>query len=141
MQLDRVLKTTIAILIFSLVWDYVAMNYLLASYYAGLPFLDLTGSFFGMWGLLGYVAAAFVWVLVYDKVRSNFAPTAGGGMMFGFYAGLLANFPVWLFVSMYVKDWSYQAGWVWTCVGMVWSLVAGAVTGIVYNMGGSKAAA
>jgi hypothetical protein len=141
MQMDRILKTTVALTVLALAFDYVAMNFVLGGYLATLPFLDTSSSAFSMWGIVGYIVSALVWTLVYDRVRSNFAATAGGGMQFGFYAGLLMNFPTWLFVSNYVKDWPYHAGWVWVCWGIVYALIAGAVTGIVYNMGGSKASA
>lgn len=93
-----------------------------------------------MWIIIGSLVGAAVLVWVYEKVAGSFGPGARGGAMFGLYAGILTNFPMWLFFTLYV-GWPYRSMWHWTLVGIVMGVINGVLIGLVYdNVGGSKAA-
>lgn len=94
-----------------------------------------------LWVVLGSLAAVAVLVWLYEKVRGSFAPGAAGGVVFGLYTGVLINFPIWLFHTLYV-GWPYRAMWHFTLVGIVMGVINGALIGLVYEkVGGGKAPA
>jgi hypothetical protein len=49
------------------------------------------------------------------------------------YAGVLVNFPTWIFAHLIFVDFPYGLSWTWTVVGIVWGVIAGAVAGAVYK--------
>jgi len=77
------------------------------------------------------VALVFVWV--YDKVRGSFGAGPAGGARFGFYAGVLVNFPAWIILNLLLVGFPYSLAWVWTIYGIVLSVIAGAVAGALYK--------
>jgi hypothetical protein len=81
----------------------------------------------------GDFVAALVFVWVYDRVRGSFGPGAKGGATYGLYAGILINFPLWIFMHVLVKDWPSSYSWFSTIYGIVWAIILGAVVGVVYD--------
>lgn len=78
--------------------------------------------------LVDFVAAAvFVWV--YQRVRASFPPGAAGGATFGLYAGVLVNFPTWIAAYITLNGFTYGLAWIWIITGILWCVLAGAVTG------------
>ena len=93
-----------------------------------------------MWLMIGSMVGILVWLWVYEKVKGSFAPGMAGGAMFGLYTGVLMNFPMWLFFSVYVA-WPYQVMWHMTLAGTALSVINGLLIGLVYEkVGGPKAA-
>ncbi|HEY7514325.1 MAG TPA: hypothetical protein VIC87_07600 [Vicinamibacteria bacterium] len=43
------------------------------------------------------------------------------------------NFPTWIFGHLILEGFTYTLAWVWTTVGIVWCVIAGAVAGAVYK--------
>jgi integral membrane sensor domain MASE1 len=52
--------------------------------------------------------------------------------VYGFYAGVMINFPTWLFMTVYA-GWPYRATWHITLVLIVLAVISGALTGLVYD--------
>ncbi len=93
-----------------------------------------------MWLIIGSLVGAAVLVWVYAKVAGAFGPGAAGGAKFGLYTGILMNFPMWLYFTLYA-GWPYRSMWHWTLVGIVMGVISGVLIGLVYDkVGGSKAA-
>ena len=93
-----------------------------------------------MWLMIGSVVSILVLLWMYEKVKGSFGAGMQGGAMFGLFTGVLMNFPMWLFFSVYM-GWPYRAMWYMTLVGIVLSVVNGVLIGLVYEkVGGAKAA-
>lgn len=93
------------------------------------------------WFVLGDFVAVLVMAWVYDKVSSSFAAGWKGGAMYGLYAGVLVNFPTWIFVHLFLKGFSYRFAWFSTIYGIVWSVIAGIIIVALYKKGTQAPAA
>lgn len=49
------------------------------------------------------------------------------------YAGVLVNFPTWIFSRLLIDGFTYGLAWAWTAIGIVGTVIAGAVAGVVYK--------
>jgi hypothetical protein len=138
MQLNKALPAIVLVFVWSLVFDNFLMGITMGSAMAQIP--GMTGQFSMLWQTVGNVCGAVVLVWVYDRVRGAFAGGLSGGALFGFYAGVLINFPTWLYMSVYA-GWPYRPTWHATLVLIVATVVAGTLVGLVYEkVGASKAA-
>jgi hypothetical protein len=66
-------------------------------------------------------------------VFSSFGGGPKGGATFGVYAGVLINFPTWIFSHLLVDGFTYGLAWLWTVIGIVWAVIGGAVVGAIYR--------
>lgn len=92
-----------------------------------------------MWLMIGSVVSILVLLWMYEKVKGSFGAGMQGGAMFGLFTGVLMNFPMWLFFSVYM-GWPYGAMWHMTLVGIVLGVINGLLIGLVYEKMGGKAA-
>jgi hypothetical protein len=130
MDLGRIIKTTLVAGIVANAIDYVSFTFLFTSYMQ-LPFMNPMPPI--AWLVIGDFVAALIFVVVFARVRGSFGPGAMGGMTYGLYAGILMNFPVWIFMHLIVKDWSYGYSWFSTIYGIVWAVIVGAAAGAVFG--------
>ena len=138
MQLNKALPAMVLVLIWNMVFDNFLMGITMGSAMAQIP--GMTGTPSILWQTVGNVCSAFVLVWVYDRVRGAFPAGLGGGALFGFYTGVLINFPTWLYMTVYA-GWPYRPTWHATLVLIVAAVVTGALVGLVYEkVGASKAA-
>jgi hypothetical protein len=79
--------------------------------------------------IFGDFVAVFVLAWVYDRVAGSFPSGPKGGMTFGLYAGVLLNFPTWIFIHLMIKNFPYELSWINTIYGIIWTVVAGSVLG------------
>lgn len=120
------------------VFDMFLIGPVLGSFLAQIPGINPTPPM--MWVVIGDFMAALVQAGVYMRTRSVFGVGARNGAVYGVYAGVLVNFPIWLFMSVYVA-WPYGAAWALTVAGIVITTVGGALMGLVIEkMGAAKAA-
>ena len=131
MQLNKALPAKVLVFVWNLVFDNFLMGITMGSAMAQIP--GMTGQFSMLWQTVGNVVSAVVLVWVYDRVRGAFASGLSGGALFGFYAGVLINFPTWLYMTVYL-GWPYAATWHLTLVLVAMTVVAGALMGMVYQM-------
>ena len=89
------------------------------------------------WFVLGDFVTVFVLAWVYDKVSSSFGKGWMGGAMYGLYAGVLTNFPLWLLMTMYLRNFGKKFALFSTIYGIVWTIIAGAVLAALYKKGES----
>lgn len=130
MNVQKCLTATVAVGVVANILDFVVQGNLLAGYYAGGPFRQDAPM---GWFIFGDFVAAAVFVWFYDRVKASFAGGPAGGATFGFYAGVLASFPAYIFFHLMIKDVPYALSWIWTVYGIAWAVIAGAVAGAIYK--------
>lgn len=139
MQLNKALPAIVLVLIWLLIWDNFLGSIVMGSAMAQIPGMTMEVS--KLWETVGDLFVAAVLVLMYDRVRGAFGAGLKGGLVYGFYAGLLTHFPTWLFMTVYA-GWPYGATWTITLVLIIVTMVSGALIGLAYEkMGGGQAAA
>jgi uncharacterized membrane protein YoaK (UPF0700 family) len=112
------------------VLDYLVHGLALGSYYAQLTFMRQDTSYL-LFVLLDFVFA-LVFVFVYDRLYATAECRVGRGAAFGFWAGLLLNFPMNIGLYLMIKDVPYGLAWVWTIYGIIALTIAGAIAGAIY---------
>ncbi len=130
MNVQKLLTATVAVGVVANVIDYVVQGNVLAGYYTQAPFrqdMQLP------WLIFGDFVFALVFVWVYDRVYSGFGGGLAGGAAYGFYAGVLMNFPVWIFMHLLISGFGYGLAWIWTIYGIVAAVILGALAGAVYK--------
>jgi len=136
--MKRYLAAAFAVLLVYLVWDNFLGALLVGSTMEQIP--GMLPEYSKLWETVGDVFAALVLTGLYARTRSVFGSTVGGGAVYGVYAGLLINFPTWLFMTVYA-GWPYGATWMLTIVMVLLTVVNGAVMGAVYQAMDRPAAA
>jgi hypothetical protein len=132
------LAAVIAALVWFLVWDNVLAGMLLGSTLAQIP--GMVAEVSKLWETVGDFFAAVMLTGVYARVRGVYGVGFRNGAIYGVYAGLLINFPTWLFMTVYAA-WPYSVAWTMTIALTLVTVVASAIIGMVYQaMGGAKAA-
>lgn len=115
--------------------DFIVQGLVLNNvYYAQMPELFNTGTSL-IWYIIGDFVAVFVFAWVYDKVAGSFEGGPKGGMMCGLYAGILVNFPTWIFMHLFIKGFPYGLSWISTIYGIVWYIIIGAILAGLYKKG------
>jgi hypothetical protein len=128
MPVSKLLVTAIVVGLVVNVYDFLIHGILLqGALYSKLPLMRPDASVPLL--IVNDFVAAVVFVWVYQRVRPNFAPGAAGGALFGLYAGVLVNFPTWIACYLLLNGFTYALAWAWILTGIVWAVVAGAVTG------------
>jgi hypothetical protein len=113
-----------------LIWDNVIAAFLLGPALAQIP--GMMESYSKLWETVGDLFAAGILVWVYSKVKVSFNAGIGGGLTYGLYAGILMNFPGWLWMTVYA-GWPYAATWVIVIVSTLITVVSGILIGLVYG--------
>ena len=132
------LAAAVAALVWFLVWDNFLAGMLIGSTLAQIP--GIVAEVSKLWETVGDLFAALMLAGVYARVRGVYGVGAKNGAVFGVYAGLLINFPTWLFMTVYA-GWPYAVTWTLTIALTLSTVVAGAIIGTVYQtMGGAKTA-
>jgi hypothetical protein len=132
MNVKKLLIASVVVGVVLNVFDAVVQGQLMAPTYAKLSGLfrtDMNMAYL----VIGDFVAALVFVWVYDKVRGSFGAGAAGGAVYGLYAGVLMNFPTWIFLNMLIVGFPYSLAWIWTLIGVVATVIAGAVAGALYK--------
>ena len=86
-----------------------------------------------MWFVVGDFITVFVLAWVYLKVSGSFSGGWKGGATYGLYAGILVNFPTWIFLHLMLKGYSYKFAWFSTIYGIAWTVIAGAIVASIYE--------
>lgn len=139
MQTGRILKTALAVGVIANIYDYATNTFLFPNMGPQPAFLEDMATMPIQWLVICDFVAALVLVWFFDKVRVAFGPGAKGGAEYGLSAGILMNFPLWITMSLVIKDFSYVDGWFWVLFGVLWTVIMGTVAGFVYDKTGTKA--
>jgi hypothetical protein len=138
MQLNKALPAIVLVFIWNAIFDNFLLGPTMGAAMAQIP--GMQAEFSMLWQTVGNFFSALVLVWVYDRVRGAFASGLAGGAHFGLYAGVLINFPTWLFMTV-IAGWPYKATWHATFVLIIATVISGAVAGFAYEkVGGAKAA-
>jgi hypothetical protein len=114
------------------VFDFVVNGIILQNaVYAHVPLLKQNLPI--KWLVIADFIAALVLVWVYVRVSGSFGAGVGGGAQFGLYAGVLVNFPTWIVCYLLINGFTYKLAWVYTVMGIVWGIIAGAVAAALYK--------
>lgn len=138
MKLQKAGIAILAVWVWLLIWDNVLAGIAMGSAMAQIP--GMSESFPKVWEVVGDLFAAAVLVWVFTKVRTSFNAGVKGGLTYGLYAGILMNFPGWLWMTVYA-DWPYAATWHIVIMATLFTVVSGALIGLVYGKAGGDAAA
>ena len=134
MNVKKLAAATVAVGVVVNALDWLVHTQILRGQYAALSSLIRQPQDLPMhWLIIGDFVAALVFVWVYDRVYGSFGGGPKGGATYGLYAGVLVNFPTWIFMNLLVIGFPYSLAWIWTIYGIVWGVVAGAVAGAVYK--------
>ena len=131
MNVKKLLLAAIAAGVVMNIVDFVTHGQLLMGYYSQFSFFRKQMSM--QWFVIGDFVAALVFVCVYARVLSSFEGGLKGGATFGLYAGVLVNFPTWIFSHLLIDGFTYGLAWAWTAIGIVGAVIAGAVAGVIYK--------
>lgn len=133
MNVQRILVPALVVGIVANILDFIVHGLILKDYYSGLTIFNPESSV--GWLIFGDFVAALVFVWVYDRVQGSFGGGPKGGATYGLYAGILVNFPTWIFANLLFMGFTYGLAWIWTIYGIIWCVVAGAVMGALYKKG------
>jgi hypothetical protein len=136
MQLNKFVPAVVAVWAWYLIFDNFLLDPVIGDAMAAIPGATTPSS---LWVTIGDLAAALVLVWVYDRAKGSFGAGARNGLVYGFYAGVLLNFPTWLWGSVYFS-WPYRSAWTAVIVLLVLTLIAGVLIGLVYEKVGGAAA-
>ncbi|HKZ31390.1 MAG TPA: hypothetical protein VJ648_03430 [Vicinamibacteria bacterium] len=131
MNVKKLLLATVVVGVVMNIVDFLVQGQLLVGLYATLPLFKREPPI--PWLVFGDFVSALVFVWVYDRVQSSFGGGVKGGATYGLYAGILINFPTWIFAHLIFEGFPYSLAWTWTLVGVVWCVIAGAVAGALYK--------
>jgi len=132
MNIKKLVLATVVAGVVANVLDFVVHGMILGGTYAQNPSLfrqDVSP----LWFIVGDFVAVFVFLWVYDRVYSSFGGGPKGGATFGLFAGILVNFPSWIFAHLMFVGYGYSLSWTMTIYGIVWAIVVGAVAGALYK--------
>jgi hypothetical protein len=108
------------------VLDFIVQGNLLAGYYLQPPFLQENNI---GWLVVGDLIAGLVFAWVYLRFAGAVPAGVSGGATIGFYTGVVANFPTWIFMHLLIAGFPYALSWIWTIYGVIYFVVLGAVAG------------
>jgi hypothetical protein len=133
MNFKKLLLGTVVVGVVANILDWIVHGMILqGAYYSQMPSLFRQDVPMG-WFIFGDFVFALVFIWVYDRVWGSFGGGTKGGATYGFYTGVLCNFPMWLYnAGMYV-GFPYALSWIWVIWGIVWMVILGAVAGAVYK--------
>ncbi len=132
MNVKKLLLATFAVGVVLNVLDFVVHMQILAAYYSRLNIL-FRAEMPMRYLVIGDFVAALVFVWVYDRVYGSFGGGPKGGATYGLYAGVLLNFPTWIFLNLLFVGFPYALAWIWTIYGIVAGVIAGGVAGATYK--------
>jgi hypothetical protein len=109
MNVKKLLLATLVVGIVAIIWDYIVHMQILMGTYDQMAIFKKEISI--LWVIIGDLVWALVFVWVYNRVYSSFGGGAKGGAAYGFYAGILLNFPAMLFNNVIYVDYPYWLAW------------------------------
>lgn len=83
-----------------------------------------------LWFTLIGVCMGIAAALLFGKTRASWAPGWKGGLVYGFFLGLVGFFPDF-YNALVIEGFPYYLVWCWGGITMIDSLIAGTVLGAV----------
>ena len=107
--------------------DFVVQGVLLSHFYVGPSFRDVNDVLPQLVALDFVAGAVFVWL--YLKLGAATGAGAGGGARFGWYAGMLYSFPMFIAMHLLFNGYSFQLAMINTVYQVAAYVVAGLAVG------------
>ncbi len=85
-----------------------------------------------IWFFVVSIALAIAGALLFAKSRSSWAAGIKGGLVCGFFLGLISFFAQF-FNPLIFQDFPYHMSWCWGGITLIGWLVFGAVAGVLYK--------
>ncbi len=130
MDLRRLVVASLVVGVVANVFDALFHGMVMGSYYQTLPFMRQDTPMGLM--VFGDFVFSLVFVVVYDRLYAAGDRRVGRGIYYGFWAGLLLNFPANIFMHLMIKGFPYGLSWIFTIVGLIQMTLLGAVAGALY---------
>lgn len=80
--------------------------------------------------LIVEILIAFPAAVIFSRTRGSWGPGISGGLVFGFWLGLVGSFAQ-LFHPMVIEGFPYYMGWCWWGINLITALALGASLGLV----------
>jgi len=109
------------------VLDFLVQGLLLSGYYVGPSFRDVNDVLPQLIALDFVAGAVFVWL--YLKLGAATGSGATGGARFGWYAGMLYSFPMFIAMHLLFNGYSFQLAMINTVYQVAAYIVAGLAVG------------
>lgn len=129
MNMRRIVVGTVVLGIVANALDWVLSKYVFASMFAGLSWMNPNPS--AMWLIVGDFAAAFMFMLFWDRFSGTVARGSAAGFRLGMFAGAFLAFPMTLFWQIYVKDFPYGTAWEMIIVNVIEYGILGAIAAML----------
>jgi len=110
--------------------SFVLHGFVMGSTYTKYPEVFSQEASNPLWFLLLEILIAVPAAIIFAKTRGSWAAGVTGGLVFGFWLGVLGFFPQF-FNSLVIKDFPYYLGWCWGGIQVIVSLLLGAVLGLL----------
>ena len=136
MNMRRILVGTIVLGIVGNAIDWLLNTYVWASMMSAMTWVNPSPPM--MWIIIANFAAAFMFMLMWDRFSGSVGGGAGAGFRLGLFAGAFINFPAVLGWQLYIKGFEYTTAWKFMVVGILWYGVLGIVASM---LDGKKASA
>ena len=126
-------RTLLAALVGGIVmWlvSFVLHGMILADTYMKYPEVFIQGEGNPLPFLVVELFIAFPTAVIFAKTRGRWAAGVGGGVVFGFWLGLIGGFAQH-FSPLTIQGFPYYLAWCWFGTNMITSMVLGAVLGLM----------
>lgn len=140
MQVGRIIKTGLAAGVVANAYDFLMNTFLVPMLGRAPESVYLPEEMMIERLVITDFIAAFVFVWFYDRVHSLFEAGAKGGATYGLYAGILINVPMWVMIANLFRGYPYIDAGIWTVNGILWGVIVGTVTGLVWEKAGPTTA-
>jgi len=130
MNWTRVVLGGVAAGIATNVADFVMHGMIMSSTYTRYPEVFNQTPANPLWFTAIGVCIGISAALLFGRTRASWAPGAGGGLVYGFFLGLVGFFPGF-YNALVLEGFPYYLVWCWGGITMIDSLIAGAVLGAI----------
>jgi hypothetical protein len=131
MNVKKLVVAWLVIGVVANVLDYLVTAGLFAAQFRQVPIIRQDTPV-ALWILFDFVLA-LVFVVVYDRLYAGGGSGVGRGVAFGFWTGLLMNFPMNIGLYLMFTGIPYRLTWVMTFYGIIVFTIFGAIAGALYR--------
>jgi hypothetical protein len=110
--------------------DFVMHGMIMAPTYARYPEVFSQTPASPVWFTVISICVGITMAIFFGRTRGSWAAGAMGGLTFGFFVGLLLFFPNF-YSALVFEGFPYYLCWCWGGIGMIDSLLGGAVLGAI----------
>ena len=113
------------------IYDMLFHGMMLGSTYATIAAMTSKEEMNPMWFVLLDFIGAFFFVWVFSRIKSSFASSPAGGMMYGLLAGILVTIPGMFYEALMYKGFPMWLSFAWFVGFVLKYIIYGAVLGMI----------